>query len=271
MRAEITGAASPAGHDHDLRDPRPGRGDDHGRPDRRAARRPGGAGGHAARSVQPPGESFCRGLHRFAADEFSRRHRRDGGRRARRGEARCGCAGVIAAGAAAACARIRGRPAHLAGHPARAHRRRRHLGGGAGADGDHRPHRTAGWREFSVLLARRRRQPDGARGGSGCTRGGHADQGLPAGRRRAPFRQHRRRARLRARTRTAVDATLEQRDLRGQTRALPALRFRIRLVLPGIRPGRRPGARSAAAQRHVPRAAHVDDRTLGCRRAMDRP
>ena len=41
-------AAAPARRHHDLRHPRPGGGDDHGRPHRRAARRQGGAGRPAA-------------------------------------------------------------------------------------------------------------------------------------------------------------------------------------------------------------------------------
>ncbi len=44
MRAEIQRPARPPGRDHDLRHPRPGRGHDHGRQDRGAARRPHRAG-----------------------------------------------------------------------------------------------------------------------------------------------------------------------------------------------------------------------------------
>jgi ABC-type uncharacterized transport system YnjBCD ATPase subunit len=48
MRAEISATCTPApGRDHDLRHPRPGRGHDHGRQDRRAAR------GASSRSGSP--------------------------------------------------------------------------------------------------------------------------------------------------------------------------------------------------------------------------
>ncbi len=67
-------AAPRAGDDDDLRHPRPGRGDDHGRAHRRAARRPAGAVRPAAGAVQPPGQQIRRQLHRLAADQHVRRH-----------------------------------------------------------------------------------------------------------------------------------------------------------------------------------------------------
>ena len=72
MRVEINEAAPAARRDDDLRHPRPGRGDDAGRPHRRAARRRDRAGRHAARPLQPSGQSVRRRLHRLAADEFPR-------------------------------------------------------------------------------------------------------------------------------------------------------------------------------------------------------
>ena len=67
---------APAAQDHDgLRHPRPDRGDDHGRQDRRDARRPGRADRRAARSLRPAGQSVRRRLHRLAGDEFPARAR----------------------------------------------------------------------------------------------------------------------------------------------------------------------------------------------------
>ena len=53
MRTEITALHQRLRHDDDLRHARPGRGDDDGRQDRRAARRAGRAGRRAARTLQP--------------------------------------------------------------------------------------------------------------------------------------------------------------------------------------------------------------------------
>ena len=63
-------APAPEDH-HDLRHPRPGRGDDHGRQDRGHAGRPHRAGRRAARTVRPAGQSVRRRLHRFAGDEHA--------------------------------------------------------------------------------------------------------------------------------------------------------------------------------------------------------
>ena len=52
---------------HDLRHPRPDRGDDDGRQDRRAAGRPGRAGGIAARTLSSAGQPVRGRLHRLAA------------------------------------------------------------------------------------------------------------------------------------------------------------------------------------------------------------
>ena len=67
-------AARAAGHHGDLRDPRPGRGDDPGRPRRRDEGRPGPAGRRAARALQHAGQPLRGRLHRLAGDELRRRH-----------------------------------------------------------------------------------------------------------------------------------------------------------------------------------------------------
>ena len=63
-------AAQPARHHRDLCDPRPGRGDDPGRPRRRHEGRAGAAGRRAARTLQRARQPLCRGLYRLAGDEF---------------------------------------------------------------------------------------------------------------------------------------------------------------------------------------------------------
>ena len=70
---------APAAEDDDgLRHPRPDRGDDHGRQDRRHARRPGRADRRAARALRQAGQPLRRGLHRLAGDEHADRpDRRD--------------------------------------------------------------------------------------------------------------------------------------------------------------------------------------------------
>ena len=69
MRVEINKLHRRLGRDDDLRDPRPGRGDDARRPDRRAAQGGDRAGGDAARALQQAGEHLRGGLHRQPADE----------------------------------------------------------------------------------------------------------------------------------------------------------------------------------------------------------
>ncbi len=64
-------------HD-DLRDPRPGRGDDAGRPHLRAARRPRHAGRHADRALREAELDLRRRLHRLAEDELPQRRDRQG-------------------------------------------------------------------------------------------------------------------------------------------------------------------------------------------------
>ena len=64
------GAAPAPQDDLDLRDPRPDRGDDDGRPDRRHARRPRRADRHAARALRRAAEPLRRRLHRLAGDEL---------------------------------------------------------------------------------------------------------------------------------------------------------------------------------------------------------
>ena len=68
--------AAPAPEDHHrLRHPRPGRGDDHGRQDRRHAGRPHRAGRRAARTVRPARQPVRRRLHRLAGHEHAARAR----------------------------------------------------------------------------------------------------------------------------------------------------------------------------------------------------
>ena len=57
---------------HRLRDPRPDRGDDDGRPGRGAVTRRPAAGRHAAGPLRPPRQPVRRGLHRLATDEPAR-------------------------------------------------------------------------------------------------------------------------------------------------------------------------------------------------------
>ena len=67
--------AAPAPEDDDgLRHPRPGRGDDDGRPHRRHAGRQHRADRHAARALRPAGQPVRRPVHRLAGDERARRH-----------------------------------------------------------------------------------------------------------------------------------------------------------------------------------------------------
>ena len=63
-------AAPAAQGDHDLRDPRPGRGDDHGRPHRRDQRGRAPAGGDAEGSVRAARQPVRGGLHRLTVDEL---------------------------------------------------------------------------------------------------------------------------------------------------------------------------------------------------------
>ena len=87
MRVEIaTPAHSELGTDDDLRHPRPGRGDDARRPDRRAARRPRRAGRHArSSSTERPANRFVAGF--IGSPKMNFVHGeggRDGRRRGRR-------------------------------------------------------------------------------------------------------------------------------------------------------------------------------------------
>ena len=63
-------APPPAADDDDLRDARPGRGDDARRPDRRDEGRPDPAGRAAAGDLRPSGEPVRGGVHRQPADEL---------------------------------------------------------------------------------------------------------------------------------------------------------------------------------------------------------
>ncbi len=57
-------------HHHRLRHPRPGRGDDDGRPHRGDEPRPARAGRHARGALRPAGQPVRRGLHRQPGDEL---------------------------------------------------------------------------------------------------------------------------------------------------------------------------------------------------------
>ena len=77
MRAEISSACTSARRHDDLRDARPGGGDDDGRPHRGMNGRDASAGRGAAGGLRPPGEPVRRGVHRHPADEpTARRGRR---------------------------------------------------------------------------------------------------------------------------------------------------------------------------------------------------
>ena len=89
MRAEIKRAAPAARHHDDLRDARPDRGDDHGRPHRRDERRTGGAGwASRLRAVRPAAEPVRGRLHRQSCDELLPGRIEDGGSSPRRGSRR---------------------------------------------------------------------------------------------------------------------------------------------------------------------------------------
>ena len=74
MRAEIARIQTrPRRHDH-LRHPRPGRGDDDGRPRRRDAQGRAAAGRPPADALRAPGQHLRRRVHRLSGDEPVRRH-----------------------------------------------------------------------------------------------------------------------------------------------------------------------------------------------------
>ena len=70
MRIEIKKVHQKVAHHHGLRDPRPGRGDDAGRPGRGDEPRPHRADRHAERALPQAGDALRRRLHRLAGDEF---------------------------------------------------------------------------------------------------------------------------------------------------------------------------------------------------------
>ena len=117
MRAELAPPAGARGHD-DLRDPRPGRGDDDGRSDRRDAKGHSPAAGRAAGAVRRAYKPFRRDIRRLAGDESVPGKRR---RVERRDRDRPGQptprAPVIRAGADRGVSR----PARRRRNPARAH------------------------------------------------------------------------------------------------------------------------------------------------------
>ena len=71
MRVEIAKLHQRSRHDHDLRDARPGRGDDHGRQDRRAARGRVEQVGTPLELYNQPRQPLRRRLHRQSQDELS--------------------------------------------------------------------------------------------------------------------------------------------------------------------------------------------------------
>ena len=86
--------AAPAAQDDDrLRDARPDRGDDDGRPHRRHARRPHRADRRAARALRPAGQPVRRAVHRLAGDEHRQRHAAPRATAARTSRRRAACAG----------------------------------------------------------------------------------------------------------------------------------------------------------------------------------
>ena len=124
-------AAAPAAQDDDdLRHPRPGRGDDAGRQDRRAERRQHRAGRLADGALQYADEPVRRRLHRLAEDEPDRRR---AGRQIRRQDHR--------------------RPSRAYGH----------LDDGGRMEGNRRRRRASGLRHIPARPRRRRRPADGAR------------------------------------------------------------------------------------------------------------
>ena len=89
MRTEIARLQQKPRHHHRLRHPRPDRGDDAGRPGRRAQARRPAAARHPARALREPRQPLRRRVHRLTADELPARHRRGDDRQAplRRGGA----------------------------------------------------------------------------------------------------------------------------------------------------------------------------------------
>ena len=82
MRTELMRLHRRVGVDDDLRHPRPGRGDDHGRPDRDHARRRGAAGRHARRCLRLARPTFVATFVGQPADEHLRGDAGDRERRA---------------------------------------------------------------------------------------------------------------------------------------------------------------------------------------------
>ena len=78
MRSEIARHPARPRRHHHLRDPRPGRGHDDGRPGRRDPQGRAPAGRHAADVLRAPGQPVRRRVHRVAGDEPRRRHARSG-------------------------------------------------------------------------------------------------------------------------------------------------------------------------------------------------
>ena len=133
--AHGTEGAAPAPGDHlDLRDPRPDRSHDHGRPDRGDEGRGRGTARQAPGALRPAGEPLRRGLHRVSRDEFPAGALPQRGGRAARGAGRWDKPAHAGQGAR------HGRPAGDPRHTSRAPRARRRcarlrrLGRGSGAD-----------------------------------------------------------------------------------------------------------------------------------------
>ncbi len=158
MRVEIGELHNALEDDDDLRHPRPGRGDDHGRQDRRARQGLGRPGRHAARTLQPPERPIRRGLHRLADDEHDQGRARG---EARRGDDR---------------------------HPARTRRRLDHRGRVAG---DRAARRASGLRHIRPCRRRRHRPAHSATRGRGAAEARPADFHHPARGEPAQVRQGR--------------------------------------------------------------------------------
>ena len=148
--------AAPAAEDDDrVRDARPGRGDDDGRPDRRHARRAHRADRHAARALRPSRQPVRRAVHRLAGDERRRRHGCGAATAARTSRPTAACAGRWARGQAPTARR-----SPTASVPSICARQRRRRGCGSRGDRRRRADR------------RRNRAPDA--GGRVAARAGHA-------------------------------------------------------------------------------------------------
>ena len=124
MRAEIRVAAARVRDDDALRHPRPGRGHDDGRPDRRPAQGRAAAAGHARGALRRPGQPVRRRVHRLAADERASARRSSRGSELVVGSQRLALPpGALDGFPSLAGRRRPGRPGAPSGEPARRRRR----------------------------------------------------------------------------------------------------------------------------------------------------